>query len=220
MRFSLSTPPAIPAGALSAGPQPVLSAPGGLVLRPWEASDAAVFLSAYRDPAIRHWHTRQPGSEDQVRDWFDRYRRAWAEETGAHWAVTRNGGEVLGRIAMGGMNLDDGVAGCAYWVLPAARGAGVASRALTAMSVWALGEGRFHRLHLDHSTRNDASCRVALKSGFLLEGTKRSDAVHSDGRHDMHLHARIRGDDPGHALRLGDHRSQRLGDLTEEDRSA
>jgi RimJ/RimL family protein N-acetyltransferase len=45
---------------------------------------------------------------------------------------------------------------------------------------------------LDHSTRNHASCRVATKSGYLLEGTKRSAAVHDDGRHDMHLHARIR----------------------------
>jgi RimJ/RimL family protein N-acetyltransferase len=173
----------------------MLSAPGGLLLRPWERSDAAVFLAAYRDPEIQHWHTRQPVSEDEVREWFDRYRQDWAQETGAHWAVTRGGGEVLGRIAMGAMNLDDGVAGCAYWVLPAARGAGVASRALTAVSVWALGETGFHRLHLDHSTRNNASCRVAVKSGFLLEGTKRSDAIHSDGRHDMHLHARIRGDE-------------------------
>jgi RimJ/RimL family protein N-acetyltransferase len=195
MRSTLSTPPAIPAGTLAAGPQPVLSAPGGLLLRPWEVTDAAVFLAAYRDPEIQHWHTRQPASEDQVREWFDQYHQDWAQETGAHWAVTRSGGEVLGRIAMRGMNLDDGVAGCAYWILPAARGAGVASRALAALSVWALGETGFHRLHLDHSTRNKASCRVAVKSGFLLEGTKRSDAVHSDGRHDMHLHARIRGDE-------------------------
>ncbi|GIF98818.1 GNAT family N-acetyltransferase [Catellatospora citrea] len=196
MRATLSTPPAIPAGALSAGPQPVLHAPGDLVLRPWEAADAAVFLSAYRDPEIRHWHTRQPTSEDQVREWFDQYRQAWAQETGASWAVTRAGAEVLGRIATGSWNLDDGVAGCAYWVLPAARRAGVASGALAALSAWALGEAGFHRLHLDHSTRNIASCRVAVKAGFLLEGTKRSDAIHSDGRHDMHLHARIRGDEP------------------------
>ncbi|MEU6719714.1 GNAT family N-acetyltransferase [Nonomuraea sp. NPDC046802] len=195
VRSPLSTAPAIPTGALSAGPQPMLSALGGLLLRPWELSDAPVFFAAYQDPEIRHWHTRQPASEDQVREWFEQYRQAWAQETGASWAVTRGGGEVLGRIAMGGVNLDDGVAGCAYWVLPAARGAGVASRALTALSVWALGEAGFHRLHLDHSTRNHASCRVAVKCGFLLEGTKRSDAVHSDGRHDMHLHARIRGDD-------------------------
>ncbi|GAB4051263.1 GNAT family N-acetyltransferase [Catellatospora paridis] len=195
MKATLSTPPAIPAGTLSAGPQPVISAPGELVIRPWEPADAAVFHSAYQDPEIRHWHTRQPSSEDQVREWFEQYRQAWAQETGASWAVTRGGDEVLGRLAMGSLNLDDGVAGCAYWVLPAARGAGVASRALTALSTWALGEAGFHRLHLDHSTRNHASCRVAVKAGFLLEGTKRSDAVHSDGRHDMHLHARIRGDE-------------------------
>ncbi|GID92046.1 GNAT family N-acetyltransferase [Amorphoplanes digitatis] len=196
MRYHLSTPPAIVAGALSARAQPVISAPGGLLLRPWSARDAAVFLAAYSDPEIRHWHTRRPASEEQVREWFDHYREAWARETGAHWAVTRDGGEVLGRVALGGLNLDDGVAGCAYWVLPAARGAGVASRALTAMSGWALGEAGFHRLQLDHSTRNDASCRVAAQCGFRLEGTKRSDAVHSDGRHDMHLHARIRTDGP------------------------
>lgn len=195
MTATLSTPPAIPAGTLANGRQPVLSAAGGLLLRPWEAADAEVFFAAYRDPEIQHWHTRQPVSEDQVREWFELYRQAWEEETGASWAVTRSGGEVLGRMAMGGLNLNDGVAGCAYWVLPAARGAGVASRALTALSVWALGEAGFHRLHLDHSTRNNASCRVAVKAGFLLEGTKRSDAIHSDGRHDMHLHARIRGDE-------------------------
>lgn len=193
---TLSTPPAIPAGTLAARPQPVLSAPGDLVLRPWEPSDAVAFFGAYQDSEIQRWHTRRPRSEDQVREWFDQYRQAWAQETGASWAVTRGGGDVLGRLAIGSLNLDDGVAGCAYWVLPAARGAGVASRALNALAGWALGEAGFHRLHLDHSTRNAASCRVAVKAGFVLEGTKRSDAVHSDGRHDMHLHARIRGDEP------------------------
>ncbi|GAA1605895.1 GNAT family N-acetyltransferase [Catellatospora bangladeshensis] len=194
---AITTPPAISAGVLSAGPQPMLAAPGDLLLRPWEAADAPVFLAAYQDPAIRQWHTRQPSSQQQVLDWFAQYRQAWAQETGASWAVTRGGGEVLGRLALGSVNLDDGVAGCAYWVLPAARGAGVASRALNALSVWALAEARFHRLHLDHSTRNHASCRVAVKAGFVLEGTKRSDAVHADGRHDMHLHARIRSDVAG-----------------------
>jgi len=195
VRRAFTTPATIPAGTLAAGPQPVLAAPGGLILRPWEPSDAPVFLSAYRDPAIQRWHTRQPESADEVREWFDRYRQDWARETGAHWAVTRDGGAVLGRIALGGVDLDDGLAGCAYWVLPAARGAGVAVRALTALSGWALGPAGFHRLHLSHSTRNNASCRVAGKSGFRLEGTKRHEAVHADGRHDMHLHARIRGDE-------------------------
>ncbi|MBB5874079.1 RimJ/RimL family protein N-acetyltransferase [Allocatelliglobosispora scoriae] len=193
MNHVLSTPSAIPAGTLVAAPQPVLAAGGGVLLRPWEAADAPVFLAAYQDPAIQRWHTRRPVSEAQVHEWFDDYRRDWAREKAAHWAITGDdSGEVLGRLAMRGIDLDDGVAGCAYWVLPAARGTGVATRALTAVSRWALEQIGFHRLELDHSTRNEASCRVAVKSGYLLEGTKRSAAVHADGRHDMHLHARVR----------------------------
>ena len=192
-RRHLTTPPTIAAGSLSGGPQPVLSGTGGLLLRAWEEADAPVFLGAYRDPAIRHWHPRMPGSLQDVRDWFAQYRADWAGERGGHWAITRDG-VVLGRIAMRGFDLDDGLAGCAYWVLPDARGTGVATNALVALSAWGLGPAGFHRLHLAHSTRNTASCRVATKAGYALEGTKRSEAVHADGRHDMHLHARIKGD--------------------------
>ncbi|MFH8690889.1 GNAT family N-acetyltransferase [Streptomyces anulatus] len=192
----LSTPPAMNSGCLAAAPQPVLPATdgGGLLLRPWERTDAAAFLSAYRDEEIRRWHTHRPSTEAQVREWFDVYRQDWEREKGCHWAVARGDDEVLGRMALRGLDFDDGVANVAYWVLPAARGAGVASRALAAVSAWALGDIGFHRLELDHSTRNHASCRVATKAGYRLEGTKRNAAVHDDGRHDMHLHARIRGD--------------------------
>jgi len=194
MTRALSTPPVIASGLLGGSPQPVLPATGGLLLRPWEESDAPAFLSAYQDDEIRRWHTRRPSSEAQVREWFDAYRQDWKREKGGHWAITRGGDEVLGRMALRGLDFDDGIAGAAYWVVPAARGAGVASRGLTALTAWALDEIGFHRLELDHSTRNHASCRVATKSGYLLEGTKRSAAVHDDGRHDMHLHARVQGD--------------------------
>ncbi|GGQ84320.1 GNAT family N-acetyltransferase [Couchioplanes azureus] len=197
MTSYLSTPPAIPAGTLASTAQPTLNGPGDLILRPWVFSDAPVFLDAYQDPAIRRWHTRRPSTVADVHDWFARYRDDWTQERAGHWAVTR-GGDVLGRIALGGWNLDDGNAGCAYWVLPAARGAAVASGALLALGDWALGDTGFHRLHLDHSTGNIASCRVAEKAGFRLEGTMRSAGIHADGRHDMHLHARIRGDRAGH----------------------
>jgi len=51
-----------------------------------------------------------------------------------------------------------------------------------------------HRLELRHSTANPASCRVAARAGFRLEGTLRSAMRHPDGWHDMHLHARLQGD--------------------------
>lgn len=192
MTRDLSTPPVIASGSLAGCAQPVLTAAGDLLLRPWEPADAPAFLSAYQDAEIRRWHTRRPSSRAHVLEWFDGYRRDWAGEKGTHWALARADGDVLGRIATRGWDFDDGVAGVAYWVLPEARGAGVATRAVRALTAWAMEEAGFHRLHLDHSTRNHASCRVAAKSGFLLEGTKRSAAVHDDGRHDMHLHARVR----------------------------
>jgi len=34
---------------------------------------------------------------------------------------------------------------------------------------------------------------VAVKSGFEAEGTERGAELHTDGWHDMHLHARIAG---------------------------
>jgi RimJ/RimL family protein N-acetyltransferase len=170
----------------------VLPAAQGLVLRPWQPADAATFLSAYQDEEIRRWHTRRPSSETRVLEWFARYRQDWEQERGGHWAVTHDGGEVLGRIAMGSVNFDEAIAGVGYWVLPAARGAGVATHALSALSAWAMDEIGFERLHLDHSTRNHASCRVATKSGYQPEGIMRSAGLHDDGRHDMHLHARVR----------------------------
>ncbi|MCB5168829.1 GNAT family N-acetyltransferase [Streptomyces bambusae] len=196
MPRALSTPPVIRSGRLGSRPQPVVRADGGLLLRPWEDADAPAFLSAYADEETRRWHTRRPDGEPQVREWFEAYRRDWEREAGGHWAITRDGGGVLGRIALRGWDFDDGIADAAYWVLPAARGAGTASRALLALSTWAVEEIGFHRLELDHSTRNHASCRVATKAGYLLEGTKRSAARHDDGRHDMHLHALVRAARP------------------------
>jgi len=37
---------------------------------------------------------------------------------------------------------------------------------------------------------------VATKAGFRAEGTRRGAALHVDGFHDMHAHARLRDDDP------------------------
>lgn len=189
----LSTPPAITSGSLAGSPQPVLHTAQGARLRPWTPADAPVFLSAYQDGEIQSWHTRRPSTEKQVREWFDAYRQDWQTERAGHWAITSTSGAVLGRIALRGLDFDDGIAGVAYWVLASARRLGVASAALTTLSAWALDEVGFCRLELDHSTRNHASCRVATKCGYALEGTKRSAAVHDDGRHDMHLHARVHG---------------------------
>jgi RimJ/RimL family protein N-acetyltransferase len=169
--------PVMPRGRVARSAQPVLPAGGGLVLRPWLPADARAVVAAYADPAIQRWHARRVDSEDEARDLILRWQRSWQAETGAHWAVTRDeGGDVLGRAALRSMTLDEGWAECGYWTPPAARGCGVASRALAALSLWAFGEIGFHRLYLLHSVANAASCRVAAKAGFAAEGVQRSAA--------------------------------------------
>ncbi|MEV5883338.1 GNAT family N-acetyltransferase [Streptomyces sp. NPDC052020] len=185
----------LPAGTLSRTPQPTLPAGDGLVLRPWRTEDAPAVFHAFQDPAMHQWHIRAADSEEETRGWIAEWQRAWARERNVQWAVADAADDrLLGRVALRNILLGDGVAEVAYWTLAEARGRGVAARATAALAGWALDEIGFHRLELTHSVRNQASCRVAGKTGFALEGTKRSALRHPDGWHDMHLHARVRGD--------------------------
>ena len=116
----------------------------------------------------------------------------WQNETDAGWAITDEAsGTVLGRMGLREIHLDEGRAEAAYWVLPAARGRGVAASALHALTGWAFDDIGLHRLSLMHSVHNPASCRVAAKTGFELEGVLRDYALHLDGWHDYHLHAKL-----------------------------
>lgn len=198
--------PAIARGSLVSAPQPTLEVPGReLVLRPWRPSDAEAVREAYQDAAIQRWHVRRGDSVDEVREWIEAWRGTWAEESAGHWAMAApdaEGGTVRGRITLKRFDLYDGTAEVAYWVTPAARGTGTCRAALETLTRWAFGTAGFHRVDLEHSTANPASCRVAVTSGYALEGTRRSAALHADGRHDMHLHARLAKrptERPGHA---------------------
>ncbi|MFE9289345.1 GNAT family N-acetyltransferase [Streptomyces olivaceus] len=189
------TRPVIAEGTLSRTPQPALPTGDGLLLRPWRADDAPAVHAAFQDPAMHQWHARAADSEDEVRGWIAEWQRAWEGERGAQWAVAdASDDRLLGRVALREVVLGDGVAEVAYWTTAAARGRGVAARATRALAHWALDGIGFQRLELLHAVANEASCRVAHKSGFALEGTKRSALLHPDGWHDMHLHARVRGD--------------------------
>jgi [ribosomal protein S5]-alanine N-acetyltransferase len=168
--------------------QPVLYV-DELTLRPWTAADVPALAAAYADPAIQRWHARSMTRSEASR-WVSAANRSWARETAANWAVTASDG-LVGRMSLRTVDLEDGLAGIGYWVVPAARGRCIAPRALVAVSDWAIDELGLHRLELEHSTRNEPSCRVAEKAGYPLESTKWSQALHDDGWHDMHLHVRI-----------------------------
>jgi ribosomal-protein-alanine N-acetyltransferase len=191
-RVPLLAGPALAPGSIASREQPVLAV-DEFVMRPWRASDAAAVVTAYADPDIQRWHARSM-TPAEASVWIDRWSARRSAETGTGWAIASESW-LLGQISLRTLDLDHGLGEISYWVVPAARGQRVATRALGALSRWAFEDLGLHRLELLHSIHNPASCRVAETAGFSLEGVKRGEALHADGWHDMHLHGRLH-DDP------------------------
>jgi RimJ/RimL family protein N-acetyltransferase len=184
--------PVIITGSLSSVPQPNLEVDERSLLRPWTLEDVAVVVDAYSDPEIQKWipYSFNTAEAEQV---IGRWTATWRNETGACWAIANQSDNcAFGRFAFQTIDFIAGSAEIAYWVLPQSRGEGYAPLATTAICEWAFGELGLHRLELIHSVHNVASCRVATKAGFELEGILKSAGLHGDGWHDMHLHARVR----------------------------
>ena len=150
-------------------------------------------MDAYQDEAIQRWHVQRADSLAEARQWIAGWQGGWAAETGVYWAVIEaETGVLLGRAALKHLKFASGTADVAYWTVPAARGKGVCPRAVDAMASWAFEVAGLHRLDLEHATGNTASCRVAEKTGFAVEGVRRGAWLLADGWHDVHAHARLR----------------------------
>ena len=174
---------------------------GNLLLRPWRPADAPAVLAAFGDPAILLWNP-PPGDVDlpAAADWV-RKRGDWSTGDHVSFAVTDAAGapaavgSLLASVSLHRINLFGQDASIGYWTVPAARGRGIAGRAVAAVARWAFVALDLHRIELCHAVDNPASCRVADKAGFRLEGTLREAYRYGDGRrHDEHLHARLATD--------------------------
>jgi len=172
-----------------------------VVLRPFVASDEEAVADALRDPDVLRWTAgmaviRTP-ADQRARRWLQPRLDAWSRGSAVFAIADRATDRVLGNVAVRDINRlpDQGVA--AYWINPAARGRGLAARALNAVARWAFAPDglRLHRISLDHALVNEGSCRVATRAGFQLEGIMRDYYVEVNGeRHDSHLHARLATD--------------------------
>ncbi|MCT7354704.1 GNAT family N-acetyltransferase [Streptomyces sp. 15-116A] len=175
----------------------------GLHLLPWDPashSDVEAWLRGTTDPEFQRWNTpiRPVTDLDGAREVLRGRAERAAEGATAPFRIADAGtGTTLGHIAVNDIRPVLGVARVGYWVFPEARGQGVATRALLLTAHWALAELGLHRLELDHAVGHDASCRIAERCGFRLEGTMRG-AIFAAGRHDAfrdaHLHARLATD--------------------------
>ena len=159
-----------------APPDPPL-ADGVIVLRPWADADVPAVAEACREEEIARWldQVPQPYTEADAREWVAVARRGWKDGSMATFAIVDpDSAELLGSIGLRYADQGHGVGEVGYWVSRAARGRGVASRALRLVAAWALVDCGFARLQLRADELNVPSQRVAEKVGFRREGVLRS----------------------------------------------
>ncbi|CAM5245814.1 acetyltransferase [Streptomyces spiroverticillatus] len=151
---------------------PVEQAPSApaLTLRPWRVEDAPGLVVAHRDPSLQRWLAHHLNDEAQALRWIGEQTEGRVSGARFSFAVVEEGRPV-GHVAVKRAGRA-GSAEVGYWTAGSVRGRGVASRALEALSRWALGPESplaVTRLELLHTVGNEGSCRVAQKCGYALE---------------------------------------------------
>ncbi|MFF8770473.1 GNAT family N-acetyltransferase [Kitasatospora sp. NPDC015120] len=175
---------------------------GDFALRPWgpglEVRGGAVarLTEAAADPEIALWNPLRASDLVQAQASIDRWAAGWENGSLGYFAILDAAdADLLGTIALRWTDRADGLAMVGYWLLPAARGRGVVTRATRTITRWGFDTAGARRIELAHAVGNPASCRVAERCGFPLEGTLRASFRFGDGLyHDEHLHARLATD--------------------------
>jgi RimJ/RimL family protein N-acetyltransferase len=167
-----------------------------LNLRLSRADDAAAILELMRDPAVDQWNPAQSVIDEQTAAGWCHDMADWTAGDHASWIIADPDADTaLGVVSLHSIDRVQHDAEIGYRVLPQARGRGLATEAVAAATVWAFAHLSLVRIEIVHAVGNTASCRVAERAGFRLEGLTRQSFVYGDGvRHDEHLHARLFSD--------------------------
>jgi RimJ/RimL family protein N-acetyltransferase len=140
--------------------------------------------------------TRVPAGADETfaRGWIKRYVDGWDDGSRAGFAIRARGGDFLGFAALVELDLGHQEGELGYMVAPAARGRGIAPRAVALLTRWGFDELGLIRLELRIDAQNPASERVAERSGYRRDGVLRN--VHfKDGlRCDLAIWSRLSQD--------------------------
>ena len=182
-----------------------------LLLRPWLAADMGPLLQEMaREYPRRGLHPNfavddavpgftGPTDEQNAVAWQESQDRGWRDGDWLSFAVLERdqsaaGYSLVGSVALqghrAGFPVEQGkVAEISYWTAVSARGRGIASAALQAVTAWAFGSfgaSGLAKIKLLHDLDNFASCRVAEKSGYAF--AEISPAQPSLGYPAAHLH--------------------------------
>lgn len=174
-------------------------APGGLTdgvvsLEPMGTEHAEEFLAGATDPAVARFAYARSFDLDTARDYLaalaERARRGEAVQVAVRDATD---GSFLGAVLLFHADWDRAVVEVGFWLLPAARGRGIAARALRLAFAWARQLG-FERVYGQTDVANVPAQRALEAAGFTREGVLRGFAPHPEGRRDYVGYARLATD--------------------------
>jgi RimJ/RimL family protein N-acetyltransferase len=175
-------------------PQPPL-ADDAIRLEPLTQAHAPQLLALTEDPDVVRF-TRVPVGADETftRAWIRRYEDGWGDGSRAGFAIRALDGAFLGFAAVVDLNLDQREGEIGYMVAPAARGRGIALRALGLLTRWGFDELGLLRLELRIDVQNPASASVAERAGYQRDGVLRSVYVKDGVRADVAVWSRLSQD--------------------------
>ena len=171
-----------------------LATAAGLTLRRWQDTDADSVLEAFAPAEMVRQSGRSIRDEADALLWLEDRWRDWDAGTGYSWAVVDHQALVVGSVTVSAVDRRHDTGWVSYWTMESVRGRGVAAVATSALSGWAFEDLGLFRLELGHRTNNPASCRVAQRAGFKVEGLERAKLRYGDTRYDVERHARLASD--------------------------
>jgi len=164
-------------------------------LEPLTQGDVPDMLALTNDPDIIRF-TRVPTDTDEpfVRGWIGRYQAGWEDGTRAGFSIRDCDGGFVGFAALVDLDLENREAELGYMVAPAARGRGVAGRAVELLTQWAFDALALVRVELRIDVENVPSARVAERAGYRLDGVLRNVYFKEDARCDLGVWSRLSSD--------------------------
>ncbi len=173
---------------------PLTLALDDLVLRPWRADDAAWMLVAGTDAEVARWtHLPQPFGADKATAYVDAAIALDGDGSGAAFVIADREGRTLGAVTRFGP--EGHIATLGLWLLTAARGRGVGTRALRLVIDWTFATTSVERIDCYIELGNEPSMRMVERVGFRREGLLRAWEVGPDGPIDCVVWSILRTDE-------------------------
>lgn len=163
---------------------PTLSAPG-IVLRPLALTDAPALFVALSDPNAQRYRHASPHEDISETEAYVLNTLAMSR---AAWAITEDGGEALGRLAL--RVPDAGIGEFGIVLRAAAHGRGLGFKALQCAETFAFTQLGLSKLTGNIDAENAASLALFAKAGFTREALLTANRVTDLGVRDSVLMAK------------------------------